>query len=42
MGRPGIPPGGYFRVPMVGYLEGISSERGIARRCEDSFSVRGP
>ena len=29
-GRPGIPPGVYFRMMMVGYLEGIGSERGIA------------
>ncbi len=40
VGRPGIPPGVYFRALMVGYLEGISSERGIAWRCRDSFSVR--
>ena len=31
-GRPGIPPGVYFRIMMVGYLEGIGSERGIAWR----------
>ena len=30
MGCPGIPPEVYFRVLMVGYMEGISSERGIA------------
>ena len=29
-GRPGIPPGVYFRMVMAGYLEGIASERGIA------------
>lgn len=40
VGRPGIPPGVYFRAMMVGYLEGISSERGIAWRCRDSFSLR--
>ena len=40
VGRPGIPPGVYFRVLMVGYPEGISSERGIAWRCRDSFSLR--
>ncbi len=39
-GRPGIPPGVYFRMPMVGYLEGIGSERGIAWRCADSISLR--
>ena len=32
-GRPGIPPGVYFRMLLVGYLEGIGSERGIAWRC---------
>ena len=39
VGRPGIPPGVYFRALMVGYLEGISSERGIAWRCRDSLFV---
>ena len=39
-GRPGIPPGVYFRMPMVGYLEGIGSERGIAWRCADPISLR--
>ena len=29
-GRPGIPPGVYFRMLLVGYLEGIGSQRGIA------------
>ncbi len=39
-GRPGIPPGVYFRMLMVGYLEGLGSERGIAWRCADSISLR--
>jgi transposase len=39
-GRPGIPPGVYFRMLMIGYLEGLDSERGIARRCADSLSLR--
>ena len=30
MGAPSVPPGRYFRVHMVGYFEGIASERGIA------------
>ena len=30
MGRPGLPPGIYFRLLMVGYFEGLDSERGIA------------
>lgn len=40
-GRPGIPPGIYMRMLMVGYFEGLHSERGIARRCADSLSLRG-
>jgi len=40
LGRPGIPPGVYFRMLMVGYFEGIDSERGIAWRCEDSLALR--
>jgi len=39
-GRPGIPPGVYFRMLMIGYLEGLDSERGIAWRCADSLSLR--
>jgi IS5 family transposase len=39
-GRPGIPPGIYFRMLLVGYFEGISSQRGIAWRCSDSLSLR--
>ncbi len=40
MGRPGIPPGTYFRMLLVGYFEGIGSQRGIAWRCADSLSLR--
>ena len=40
MGRPGLPPGVCFRMLVVGYLEGIGSERGIAWRCRDSISLR--
>jgi transposase len=32
MGRPGLPPGIYFRLLLIGYFEGIDSERGIAWR----------
>jgi transposase len=39
-GRPGIPPGVYFRMLLVGYFEGIQSQRGIAWRCADSLSLR--
>src|SRR6201982_904052 len=40
VGRPGLAPGIYFRLLMVGYFEGIDSERGIAWRAGDSLSVR--
>ena len=40
LGRPSIPPGVYFRMLVVGYLEGIGSERGIAWRCAESLSLR--
>jgi transposase len=39
-GRPGIPPGVYFRMLMIGYLEGLDSERLIDWRCADSLSLR--
>lgn len=39
-GRPGVPPGVYFRMLLVGYFEGIQSQRGIAWRCADSLSLR--
>ncbi len=39
-GRPSIPPGVYFRMLMVGYFEGIDSQRGIAWRCADSRSLQ--
>jgi transposase len=40
MGAPSVPPGRYFRMHMVGYFEGICSERGITWRCSDSMSLR--
>src|SRR3989454_4583377 len=40
MGRPSLAPGQYFRLLMVGYFEGIDSERGIAWRAADSLAVR--
>jgi transposase len=40
MGRPGLPPGRYFRLLLIGYFEGIDSERGIAWRAADSLAVR--
>jgi transposase len=39
-GAPSVPPGRYFRMHMVGYFEGIASERGITWRCSDSMSLR--
>jgi transposase len=39
-GRRSIPPGVYFRMLMIGYFEGILSERAIAWRCADSMSLR--
>ena len=39
-GRPGIPPGTYFRMLFIGYFEGIDSQRGIAWRCADSLALR--
>lgn len=40
IGRPSLLPGAYFRMLFVGYFEGIDSQRGIAWRCADSFSLR--
>src|SRR5664279_5233463 len=40
LGRPSIPPGVYYRMLLVGYFEGVASERGIAWRCADSLSLR--
>jgi transposase len=40
LGRPGIPPGVYFRMLLVGYFEGLGAQRGIAWRCADSLSLR--
>lgn len=40
-GRPGIDPVVYFKMLMVGFFEGLESERAIASRCADSLSLRG-
>jgi len=40
MGRPGLAPGIYFRSLLIGYFEGIDSERGIAWRLADSLALR--
>ena len=39
-GRPSISPGVYFRSMLIGYFEGLDSERGIAWRSADSLSLR--
>ena len=39
-GRGSIPPGNYFRMLFIGYMEGIDSQRGIAWRCQGSLSLR--
>ena len=40
LGRPSLAPGLYFRIMMVGFLEGLDSERGIAWRLADSLTLR--
>ena len=40
MGRPSLEPGVYFRLLLVGYFEGLGSERGIAWRAADSLGLR--
>src|SRR5256714_3323638 len=40
VGRPGLPPGRYFRLLLIGYFEGLDAERAIAWRAADSFAVR--
>ena len=40
LGRPSLPPGRYFRLLLVGYFEGLDSERGMAWRAADSLAVR--
>ena len=40
LGRPSLAPGTYFRMMMIGFFEGIDSERGIAWRVADSLTLR--
>jgi transposase len=40
MGRPSLAPGRYFRLLLIGYFEGLDSERAIAWRSADSFALR--
>lgn len=39
IGRPSLPPGVYFRMLMIGYFEGLDSERGICWKVADSRSL---
>ena len=40
MGRPSLVPGRYFRLMLLGYFEGLGSERGMAWRAADSLAIR--
>ena len=40
VGRPGLPPGRYFRLLLIGYFEGLDAERAIAWRAADSLALR--
>ena len=40
IGRLGLPPGGYFRLLLIGYFEGLDAERAIAWSAADSFALR--
>jgi transposase len=40
VGRPGLPPGRYVRLLLIGYFEGLDAERAIAWRAADSFALR--
>jgi transposase len=40
MGRPSLTPGRYFRLMLLGYFEGLGSERGMAWRAADSLAIR--
>jgi transposase len=40
LGRPSLAPGSYFRLMMIGFFEGLDSERGIAWRIADSLTLR--
>jgi transposase len=40
VGRPSLPPGRYFRLMLLGYFEGLGSERGMAWRAADSLAIR--
>src|SRR3990170_7728182 len=40
MGRPSLAPGMYFRLLLIGYFEGLDSERGMAWRAADSLGLR--
>jgi transposase len=39
-GHPGVDPAVYFRILLIGFFEGIRSERALATRCADSLMLR--
>jgi transposase len=39
-GRPGLSPGRYFRLLLIGHFEGLDAERAIAWRAADSVALR--
>lgn len=41
LGRPSLSPGRYFRLLLIGYFEGLDSERGMSWRASDSLAIRG-
>src|SRR2546422_11076079 len=41
MRRPGLPPGWYFRLRLLGYFERLASQRGVAWLAAESLAVRG-
>jgi len=40
IGRPSLSPGRYFRLLLLGYFEGLDSERAMAWRAADSLAIR--
>jgi transposase len=40
LGRPSLSPGRYFRLLLIGYFEGLDSERGMSWRASDSLAIR--
>ena len=40
LGRPSLAPGVYFRLMLIGFFEGLDSERGVAWRVANSLNLR--